>query len=247
MRNFRSHPTSRVRRLAVAGLSALLAVAAQAAPETAGVASAGTPTAGASLVTTAAADPVTRFLIERGLLNAAPAAPLAGSSGAEEPVENALVGRLRDTASDMVLTAMNFLGVPYQRGGNSAERGFDCSGFTRHVFELSLGRVLPRRADEQATTAGLTSIGRDQLKPGDLVFFNTLRRTFSHVGIYVGGGKFIHSPKPGGEVRVDDMAATYWNHRFTGARRADLAPDASPIDPAAPAVKPALASARNIY
>ena len=180
-------------------------------------------------------------------MSAATAAAPAGSSGAAEPVENALVGRLRDTASDMVLTAMNFLGVPYQRGGNSAERGFDCSGFTRHVFELSLGRVLPRRADEQATTAGLSSIGRDQLKPGDLVFFNTLRRTFSHVGIYVGGGKFIHSPKPGGEVRVDDMAATYWNHRFTGARRVDLAPDASATDPIAPAVKPALASARNIY
>ena len=246
MRKIRSHPTPRVCRLAVAGLSALLAGAAHAAPEpvgTAAISATAISPATTSPSGTAAADPVTRFLVERGLMNAAP----AGSSSAAEPVENALVGRLRDTASDMVLTAMNFLGVPYQRGGNSAERGFDCSGFTRHVFELSLGRVLPRRADEQATTAGLSSIGRDQLKPGDLVFFNTLRRTFSHVGIYVGGGKFIHSPKPGGEVRVDDMAATYWNHRFTGARRVDLAPDVSPIDPAAPAVKPALASARNIY
>ena len=248
MRNFRLYPMQRVRRLAVAGpraalvAFALLALAlltvtpAHASPETS-----------AALPTGAAADPVSRFLAERGLLSAPGATPAAGLPGTPAPTENALVGRLRDTASDMVLTAMNFLGVPYKRGGSSAERGFDCSGFTRHVFELSLGLVLPHRADEQATTAGLTSIGRDQLKPGDLVFFNTLRRTFSHVGIYVGGGKFIHSPKPGGEVRVDDMAASYWNHRFTGARRADAAQDALPVVPAEPAAKPPMASARNIY
>ena len=73
---------------------------------------------------------------------------------------------MRDKASDMVLSAMNFLGVPYRRGGNSAEQGFDCSGFTRHVFEASLGLVLPRRADEQASAAGLMKVKRDELKAG---------------------------------------------------------------------------------
>ena len=129
---------------------------------------------------------------------------------------------VRDTASDLVMSAMNFLGVPYRHGGNTEETGFDCSGFTRHIFENSIGLVLPRRADEQATTAGLLNINRAELKPGDLVFFNTMKRTFSHVGIYVGDDKFIHSPRTGAEVRIEDMRDSYWARRFTGARRADL-------------------------
>jgi len=117
---------------------------------------------------------------------------------------------------------MHFLGVPYRRGGNTAEQGFDCSGFTRHVFENSIGLVLPRRADQQASTAGLQNVKRDELRPGDLVFFNTMRRTFSHVGIYLGEGRFIHAPRTGGEVRVEDMRQAYWSKRFNGARRAEL-------------------------
>ena len=84
--------------------------------------------------------------------------------------------------------------------------------------------MLPRRADQQANQAGLLQVARDELKPGDLVFFNTMRRAFSHVGIYVGDGKFIHSPRAGGEVRVEDMRQAYWTKRFNGARRADAAP-----------------------
>ena len=168
-------------------------------------------------------DAVGRFLSDKGLIDAA-ATPV-------EPSESEFVRRVRDKASDMVLTSMNFLGVPYRRGGNSAETGFDCSGFTRRVFELSLGLVLPRRVDEQASAHGLVTIKRDELKPGDLVFFNTLKRTFSHVGIYVGEGKFIHSPRTGGEVRVEDMRFAYWSKRFTGARRAEpVAADAPPAE-----------------
>ena len=166
------------------------------------------PTAAAS----AAADAVSRFLVDKGLISAAPTAA---------PAEPGFVSQVRDKASDMVVTAMNFLGVRYKRGGNDADTGFDCSGFTRQVFETSLGLVLPRRADEQAKAAGLVQIKKDELQPGDLVFFNTLRRTFSHVGIYIGEGKFVHSPKPGGEVRVEDMRIVYWARRFTGARRAE--------------------------
>jgi cell wall-associated NlpC family hydrolase len=133
---------------------------------------------------------------------------------------NPVVQQMRDAASEMVLTAMNFLGVPYRRGGSSADSGFDCSGFTRYVFENSLGLILPRRADEQARQPGLAQVLREELKPGDLVFFNTMRRAFSHVGIYVGDGKFIHAPRSGGEVRIEDMRQAYWSKRFNGARRA---------------------------
>ncbi|MDT9000382.1 C40 family peptidase [Paucibacter sp. APW11] len=156
---------------------------------------------------TLASDPVSRFLQERGLLK----------SG-----ESRLLSQVRDTASDLVMSAMNFLGVPYKRGGNSLESGFDCSGFTRHIFEMSVGMVLPHRADEQAKLSSLLPIKQEELKPGDLVFFNTMKRTFSHVGIYVGDGKFIHSPRVGSAVRVEDMREAYWAKRFTGARRADL-------------------------
>jgi cell wall-associated NlpC family hydrolase len=122
-----------------------------------------------------------------------------------------------DSASNLVVTAMGFLGVPYRRGGNSLETGFDCSGFVRAMYEQTLGLLLPRRAQEQA--AATQSIEKSDLQPGDLVFFNTLRRTFSHVGIYVGDGKFIHSPKPGAQVRIEDMGKSYWATRFDGARR----------------------------
>ena len=141
---------------------------------------------------------------------------------------NKLLNQVRDSASGMVLSAMNFLGVRYTRGGNSVENGFDCSGFTRHIFEMSVGLVLPRRADEQAKLSGLLAIKKEELKPGDLVFFNTMKRTFSHVGIYVGEGKFIHAPRVGGAVRVEDMRESYWAKRFTGARRADLKDQVSP-------------------
>ena len=120
-------------------------------------------------------------------------------------------------ASELVVNAMGFLGVPYKRGGNSAETGFDCSGFVRAMYEQTVGLLLPRRADQQA--AATQVIDKKELQPGDLVFFNTMRRNFSHVGIYVGDGKFIHSPRSGSEVRVEDMGVAYWKRRFNGARR----------------------------
>ncbi len=162
-------------------------------------------------------DVVLQLLHDRGLL------PPAVAENSQ-----ALVRQVRDAASDLVISAMNFLGVPYRRGGNSPDQGFDCSGFTRHIFERSLGLVLPRRADQQAHEAGLLAIDRDELKPGDLVFFDTMRRAFSHVGIYVGEGKFIHSPRSGAHVRVEDMRAAYWSRRFNGARRAVVDTVAAP-------------------
>ncbi|AKJ28955.1 C40 family peptidase [Caldimonas brevitalea] len=169
-------------------------------------------------------DTVHQFLNERGLVqptsfgSAQPALPAGAAPGEKK----GLMAHMRDAASEMVMTSMNFLGVPYRLGGNSAEEGFDCSGFTRYIFEHSLGLVLPRRAEEQAKAPGLIAVKREDLKPGDLVFFNTLRRTFSHVGIYIGEGKFIHSPRSGSEVRIEDMRIKYWTKRFTGARRSPV-------------------------
>jgi len=150
------------------------------------------------------ADAISRFLQERFTVDTTATAALGG---------------VRETASDLVLSAMNFLGVRYRFGGTSEETGFDCSGFTRHVFENSVGLLLPRRSSEQAQAPGLLSIRQDDLKPGDLVFFNTMRSAFSHVGIYVGEGKFIHAPRTGSSVRVEDMHQDYWLRRFDGARR----------------------------
>ncbi len=136
--------------------------------------------------------------------------------------------RVTNRASELVVNAMGFLGVPYRRGGNSVETGFDCSGFVRAMYEQSVGLLLPRRAEQQA--AATERIDKTELQPGDLVFFNTLRHAFSHVGIYVGDGKFIHSPRPGAEVRVESMGLRYWQSRFDGARRvaAAQAPETAP-------------------
>ena len=120
-------------------------------------------------------------------------------------------------ASNLVNTAMGFLGVPYRRGGSSVDTGFDCSGLVRTIYEQTVGLLLPRRAEQQA--AATERIDRKDLQPGDLVFFNTMRRAFSHVGIYIGDGKFIHSPRTGEEVRVESLSLSYWARRFDGARR----------------------------
>ena len=148
-----------------------------------------------------APDPMLALLQSRGL--APPDAPQGDDAGAR-----------------LVATAMGFLDVPYRYGGNSADEGFDCSGFTRHVVQHTLGLALPRSASDQATRAGLASVAADALVPGDLVFFNTQRRAHSHVGIYIGDGRFVHSPRAGQQVRVEHMAAPYWARRFDGARRA---------------------------
>jgi hypothetical protein len=158
--------------------------------------------------------PALRPVDEHGILDS-----VAESSSQLIDKSSQLISQVRDGASGLVDSAMNVLGVRYKLGGNTAETGFDCSGFTRYVFENSLGRVLPHRADEQANAPGLAKVEHKDLKPGDLVFFNTMRRTFSHVGIYLGNGKFIHSPRTGESVRIEDINISYWARHFTGARR----------------------------
>ena len=140
-----------------------------------------------------------------------------------------------ERASELVFRAMGVLGAPYRRGGNTVETGFDCSGFVKAMYEQTVGLILPRKAEQQA--AATQKIDRSELQPGDLVFFNTMRHAFSHVGIYIGDGKFIHSPKPGSEVRVEDMGLAYWKRRFDGARRVPGAAEAATAQ-AAPATAP---------
>ncbi len=122
-------------------------------------------------------------------------------------------------AGDVVVGALNMIGVRYRWGGNTPDSGLDCSGFVRYVFQDTLGMALPRRAEEMSRVG--EKVRMSELKPGDLVFFNTMRRTFSHVGIYIGDNKFVHSPSTGSTIRVDDLDDGYWEKRFTGARRVE--------------------------
>jgi cell wall-associated NlpC family hydrolase len=145
-----------------------------------------------------------------------------------------------DASSNVVIAAMGFLDVRYRRGGESAEQGFDCSGFTRHVYASSADLLLPRRAQDQARAPALRKVAQNELEPGDLVFFNTQRAAYSHVGIYVGEGRFIHAPRSGAQVRVEDMRSAYWRKRYNGARRAAGAggvPDAAQAAPSSPGMR----------
>lgn len=147
-------------------------------------------------------DPILQIMQERGLLPS----PGRHSSEVERPV-----------SSSLVVHAMAYLGLPYTWGGSSFEDGFDCSAFVQAAFSRSLGLRLPRTATEQAHAT--QTIHRDHLQPGDLVFFNTLGHRFSHVGIYIGDGRFVHSPRSGAHIRLENFNGRYWQRRFTGARR----------------------------
>ena len=182
---------------------------------------------------------VALILLAAGL-QCAQAAPESGAPDAH-PAQKEFSFSLGDTihqttdrAAELVRSAMGSIGVPYRRGGTSAETGFDCSGFVRATYEQAMGLVLPRRAEEQA--AATDRIDRTDLQPGDLVFFNTLRRAYSHVGIYLGEGRFIHSPRKGSKVRVESMEGSYWQKRFNGARRV-LQQQVTPGTPSAAAPK----------
>jgi hypothetical protein len=115
--------------------------------------------------------------------------------------------------------ALNQLGIRYRWGGKSPETGFDCSGLIVYSAQQSLGLKLPPRSDDIAKFG--EPVNKNDLKVGDLVFFNTLGTRFSHVGVYLGQDKFVHSPTRGSVVRVEDMTLRYWTTRYTGARRLD--------------------------
>lgn len=140
----------------------------------------------------------------------------AGAAGVGTADSGAAVG------ADVVVSALALLGSPYRYGGRTPA-GFDCSGFVGYVYGETLGVTLPRRSEEIGRVG--TELKREALVPGDLVFFNTLGRRYSHVGIFIGDGRFVHAPARGGRVRVERLADPYWNARYNGARR----PDASAV------------------
>lgn len=121
-----------------------------------------------------------------------------------------------ETRSDLLLRALGMVGVPYRYGGRSPDTGFDCSGLVHYVFGES-GIELPRRAQEMSRIG--EPVRRHELSPGDLVFFDTLREPYSHVGIYLGNNRFIHAPSNGGRVEIVSMTHRYWLRRYNGARR----------------------------
>jgi cell wall-associated NlpC family hydrolase len=138
---------------------------------------------------------------------------------AETSSETGFFEQASSAFQEVLLSALSLSGTPYKFGGNSPETGFDCSGFVRYVFSQAANLTLPHGA--RAISQLGQSIPVDQLQPGDLVFFNTLKKAFSHVGIYVGEGRFIHAPSSGGGVHIVSLNDAYWSKRFDGARRID--------------------------
>ncbi len=135
-------------------------------------------------------------------------------------VERALADAPSPRVRELALHALNQIGVPYRFGGSSPEHGFDCSGLVQYVFNHGAGLALPRNT--QAMSQVGAPVAAADLAPGDLVFFDTLHRPYSHVGIYLGEHRFIHAPTSRGSVELVDMRERYWQRRFNGGRRLDL-------------------------
>lgn len=138
--------------------------------------------------------------------------PEAPTSRPSPPSADAQVRR-----SEALLQALLALGIDYRYGGQSPTTGFDCSGLVAHVFQQAYAMRLPRNTYGQSQIGA--EIAQGELEAGDLVFFNTLNRPFSHVGIYLGDGRFVHAPRTGARVRVERLDAAYWAKRFNGGRR----------------------------
>lgn len=155
-----------------------------------------------------------------GGCSAAPMKTVTPSHPHASSVERVLTNAPSPRVRELAVHALNQIGVPYRFGGSSPDQGFDCSGLVQYVFHHGAGLALPRNT--QAMSRVGTSVARGELEPGDLVFFDTLRRPYSHVGIYLGEHRFIHAPTRRGSVEVVDMRERYWQTRFNGARRLDL-------------------------
>jgi cell wall-associated NlpC family hydrolase len=136
-----------------------------------------------------------------------------------DPVSQTGASNWSDTVQEVLLNALSLTGIRYTYGGKNPDTGFDCSGFVRYVFQQAASLTLPHSA--RAISQLGQSVSVDELQPGDLVFFNTLKSAFSHVGIYIGGHRFIHAPSTGGGISVVDMDDSYWVKRFNGAKRLD--------------------------
>jgi cell wall-associated NlpC family hydrolase len=123
----------------------------------------------------------------------------------------------RAERSEALLQTLLALGLDYRYGGKSPTTGFDCSGLVAHVYQQAWGIRLPHNTKAQSQAG--TPVSLAELQAGDLVFYDTLKRPYSHVGIYLGDGKFVHAPKTGAQVRIESLKSAYWSQRFDGARR----------------------------
>ncbi|HUX63675.1 C40 family peptidase [Sulfuricella sp.] len=141
----------------------------------------------------------------------------AGETVEPEVPQQTMLSSSIDKASDMLMYALSLVGVNYKYGGKSPDTGLDCSGFVSHVYKQAAGLILPHNA--RAISMFGQKIAISELQPGDLVFYNTLRHAYSHVGIYLGENKFIHASVTGRGVEVVNMNENYWVKRFNGARR----------------------------
>jgi cell wall-associated NlpC family hydrolase len=144
----------------------------------------------------------------------APAPPAARKAPAPEPPP-IVVPETPPRPDDLISTALMLRGVPYRNGGSDPS-GFDCSGFVQWVFAQN-GVRLPREVSTQYGVG--TNVDLDEVQPGDLLFFETVSRGASHVGLAIGGDQFVHAPSSTGVVRVERFSSSYWNPRFVGARR----------------------------
>ena len=151
------------------------------------------------------------------LVAALAAAAPAHAQSAFASSTGATAGKVWSGAQDVAMYALALIGASYRFGGSTPDTGLDCSGLVRHVFEEVTGVSLPRTAKEMSTLG--TKVPAANLQPGDLVFFNTRRFAFSHVGIYLGDNRFVHAPSRGSEVRIAQFDQSYWQKHFNGARR----------------------------
>jgi cell wall-associated NlpC family hydrolase len=156
-------------------------------------------------------------LVAFSVLPALAADELAETAAVSPPAISAPSGGYFDRARELVMHTLALIGVNYKYGGGSPDGGFDCSGLVSHVFQEVIGLTLPR--DSQSMSRVGQKVDKTELQPGDLVFFNTRRRPFSHVGIYIGEERFVHAPSRGRDVEVSNLRSRYWNTRYNGARR----------------------------
>lgn len=122
----------------------------------------------------------------------------------------------QDQAGDITIYAIGLVGTPYRFGGNTPQSGFDCSGLIGHVY-LTRAQVAPPRTVAKLSAWGYP-VATDRVRSGDLVLFST-RDVVTHAGIYVGGGRFVHAPSTGGEVRLDSLVSNYWSTQQVAFRR----------------------------
>lgn len=180
-----------------------------------------------------------------GFMAVAHAAPDTAADGEADPIAR-FASPGEEAAGDLLLQAMSLIGVAYRFGGSNPESGLDCSGFIQYVFKKSLRVNLPRTSASMAQVG--REIDRDELKAGDLVFFNTRGFRYSHVGMYLGNNKFIHAPRTGKSIEVVNMTQSYWATRYNGARRvarAGMPVAAAEVEKPASSVAAAGASKRS--